>query len=304
MGAGLPVFVLTAVAVYEGFLAAIVLSPPGWGAWGAFTTEFKIWCFDYDPRTGGMEWAAVVVMLIEPLFIAGICAFLWRRALAGLRQGRALAEQTRALSAGVIVALAVVAGLFAYGRPAGEPPVPPFPGERIRTALTPPEFRFLDQKGRSFGIDDARGQVVLVTSVYARCSTSCPEILIETHNVLDGLPPRLRERVVVAALSLEPEYDTRELMDSIAEAHGFVYPQFRYLNEGPRVMNDVLTRFGFSRSRNSETGVIDHANLFVLIDGGGRIAYRLTLQPRHQAWLHEAVLQLATEAERLAESSS
>jgi len=302
MGAGLPVFVLSAVAVYELFLAAILFTPQEWGAWGAFSTEFKVWCFDYDLRTGGMEWAAVIVMLIEPFFIAAISAFLWRRSLSTLWSGRVLAGQRRALAAGTLTALAVVVGLFVYGRPNPEAQLPPFPGERIRTSLTPPEFRFSDQKGKLFGIGDAQGKVVLLTGVYAQCSTSCPQILIETRDLLDGMPPDLRERVVVAALSLNPEYDTRELMGGIVEAYGLTYPQFRYLNDDPGAMNDVLTRLGFSRSVDPETGVIDHANLFILVDAGGRIAYRLTLQPRHQPWLREAVQLLATEAERLAQT--
>jgi len=62
-GTGLTVFVGTTTLVYEAFLLLIIVSPASWGAWGAFSEEFKIWCFSYDPRTGGMEWMAVAVML-------------------------------------------------------------------------------------------------------------------------------------------------------------------------------------------------------------------------------------------------
>jgi protein SCO1 len=276
----------------------VVLAPAGWGIWGAFAEEFKVWCFNYDPRTGGMEWAAVVVMLVEPLFIGLIAAFLWRRGLGTLRTWSAWRGCARAAAGGVLVAALATSGLFAYGRPAGDANEwLPFPGERIRTRLVPPSLATLDQKGRPFSLEQLRGRVVLVTGVYTLCGTTCPEILIETQKLLAGLPAAARERLDVVALSLNPEYDTAALMDRIADAYGFTYPEFRYLNGDPKEFDVALPRLGFARTRNVETGLIDHANLFLLIDAQGEIAYRFTLQPRHQAWLHEAVLALTAEAD-------
>jgi hypothetical protein len=42
--------------------------------------------------------------------------------------------------------------------------------------------------------------------------------------------------------------------------------------------------------------MIDHANLFILLDASGRIAYRFNLNPRHRAWMHEAIIALVGEA--------
>ena len=71
-------------------------------------------------------------------------------------------------------------------------------------------------------------------------------------------------------------------------------------NRAPERMRPVLRGFQFSARRNPETGVIDHANLFILIDAEGRVAYRFNLDPRHQGWLREAVLALATEVPEVA----
>jgi protein SCO1 len=295
-GAGFPVFVLSAVAVYEAFLLAVVFAPAGWGVWSAFSEEFKVWCFDYDPRTGGMEWAAVIVMLVEPFFIGMIAAFLWRRGLATLGSWAAWRARSRSAGLGALVAVVATAGLFAYGRPTNlGDEWPPFPGERIRTRLAPAELAGFDHRGESFELSQSSGRVRLVTGVYALCGTTCPEILIETKKLLDSLPASSRDRLEVVALSLNPEYDTSDLMSRIAEAYGFSYPEFRYINGDPADFNAALPRLGFARTRQPDTGVIDHANLFLLLDAQGEIAYRFTLQPRHQAWLREAVLALTAE---------
>jgi protein SCO1/2 len=299
VGPGLPVFLLAAVAVYEAFLLALVFAPEGEGWWGAFAREFRVWCFSYDPRTGGMEWSAVGMMVLEPLFIVIVAVVLWRRALAGLQSVSALLSHWRAATAGVTASGLAALALLSFAGVNTEEKLPPFPGERIRTQLIPPAFRLTDQTGRECRLEDLRGRVVLMTGIYAMCSTSCPQILIETRKVIDSLPPAVRERLTVVALSLNPEYETTELMAALAAGYGFKHPEFRYLNGDPKVMHDVLEQLQFARVRNAQTGVIDHANLFILVDARGAIAYRFNLNPRHQAWLREGILALGAEAAEL-----
>jgi protein SCO1/2 len=172
----------------------------------------------------------------------------------------------------------------------------PFPGERIRVHLTPPTFRFIDQKGTAFSLEDMRGRVVLATGIYATCSLTCPEILRETTALLESLPPGARERVSVVALSLNPEDDSEELRERVTAGYGFRHTEFRYLNGEPKAMHAMLTQLGFAHAKNPRTGVIEHANLFLLIDARGQIAYRFTLDPRRRSWLREALAALAAEA--------
>jgi len=298
-GAGLPVFLLTAVLLYELFLVAVVFAPQGWGIWSEFSVEFKVWCFGYDARTGGMAWAAFWVMIAEPLFIAATTAFLWRRALQRASNRTNLWRLRTPAAAGVLVAALVSGGLFAYGKPGEATDTPlPFPGERIRTALTPPPFQLVDQRGAGVNLPALHGRIVLVTGIYAMCSTSCPEILRELRTTLDALPGDVRERLVVLALSLNPEYDTADLMSRVAEGYGFSYPEFRYLNGDPALVGEVLQALGFSRSKNAETGIIDHANLVLLLDAQGKIAYRLNPTTHHRAWIGQALIALGREEPR------
>jgi protein SCO1/2 len=174
--------------------------------------------------------------------------------------------------------------------------LPPFPGERIRVRLDLPATPFLDQKGAAFRFADLRGQVVLVTGVYATCTTACPEIFLEVQKILGELSAADRASVRVVALSLNPEYETAELMNLVAEGRGFTYPEFRYVNgEQPAAIHDALTGLQFSATRNPQTGAIDHANLFLLVDRSGHIAYRFTLDPRHRAWLRDGLRALLRE---------
>lgn len=292
VSAGLPVFLLSAALVYELFLAGILLAPESLPYWGGFARDFKVWCFSYDPRTGGMEWAAAWIMLLEPAFIGAIAYALWRRQLVKLRN-----VPWRPAACGIAVGAAALGGLAFYSGGESEAALTlPFPGTAIRTRLEAPRLAFEDQKGASFSLAERSGKVTLVTGVYAQCSASCPEVLQMTKAVLDDLPEGLRGELEIVALSLNPEYDTRSLMDRVATGYGFEYPQFRYLNGEPEAVLADLQQMGFSRSIDERTGEVYHSNLFLLIDAEGRVAYRFGMGEQQRAWLREAAQDLLEEA--------
>ena len=296
-GAGLPVCLLATAAVYEVFLLAVIFAPVGWGPWSRFSEEFKIWCFSYNPATGGMKWGAVWLMIFEPAVLALITVFFYRRNLWELGPLGAVRQHWRAaLSGGVLTAVALL-GLTAFSRPAsGESAILPFPGKRIRTELAPPDIRLTDQRGREVSLESLRGKVVLIAGVYATCSTACPQILQTVKRMLDALPEKEREHFVALAISLDPENDASWMMNAIAETYGFPAERFHYLNGEVGNVRAILEHMGFSAIRNEQTGVIDHANLFVLVDPLGRIAYRFGLDPRHEPWMHEAIAELLAES--------
>jgi protein SCO1/2 len=297
-GPGLLVFMLTALAGYEAFLLLTIFGPTEGGWLGDFVRDFQLWCYRGDPRTGGISWLAVSVMMAEPIFVVGVAALLWRATFVRLLEPGIWLGHRRAVFAALGLVAGCAGGLLYYARTdlTREQVLPPFPGERIRVSLALPDTPLVDQKGTPFRFADLRGRVVLVTGVYATCTTTCPEIFLEVRRLLDELPAVERAGLSVVALSLNPEYETAELMDLMAQGRGFSHPEFRYVNGAqPAAMHDLLTHLQFSATRNPQTGVIDHANLFLLVDRSNHIAYRFTLDPRHRAWLRAGLRALLTE---------
>lgn len=297
-GPGLLVFLFTALAGYESFLLLTIFGPTEGGWLGDFVRDFQLWCYRGDPRTGGISWMAVSVMMGEPLFVVGVAALLWRQTFCQLRALSVWRAHLRSAALAFVVIAGCAGGLVYYARNDAVKAkiLPPFPGERIRVRLDLPDVPFLDQKGAAFRFADLRGRVVLVTGVYAACTTACPEIFFELKKILGELPATERADLSVVALSLNPEYETTELMAAVAEGRGFAHPEFRYINgQQPAVMHDVLTQLQFSATRNPANGVIDHANLFLLVDRDNQIAYRFTMDPRHRAWLREGLRALLRE---------
>lgn len=286
-----------AMFFYQIFLAVTIFAPIGDGLWGRFMTDFRVWCFGYDPASGSMEWTAAWIMLTEPLILQGIIIALWRKSLGEILRFRPL-ELVPQLGA-ALATVACIAGSFLWMAAADAltaETIPPFPAERIRTTLQPPVIELINQHGDPVSLHDYAGKVVLMTGIYSTCGTACPMIMFQAKEVIAELSPEEQANLTVMAISLDPEGDTLESMAAAAKAYGMDAPEFQFLNGDPAQVNQILDGLSVARIPNEETGEIDHANMYFLIDAEGVIAYRFNLSDRHQAWLKEALQILLAES--------
>jgi protein SCO1/2 len=141
-----------------------------------------------------------------------------------------------------------------------------------------------------------RGQVVILTAVYASCPHTCPQILTQAKRAIASLSDEERESLRIVAVTLDPAKDTPEALADLATRHGLDAPLYNLVTGEPAEVEAVLDSMGIARERDPQTGIIDHANLVLLLDRDGRIAYRLTLG-RQERWLVSALRVLVKEGD-------
>lgn len=295
-GWGFPTFLLSSLAFATVLLVAMLVMPTEGTALEQFAADFRVWCFGYNPDTGSSEWAYAATMLSAPVMLGAFTLLFW---WAPLRQvvRRSPRRMWRAVAPAAALVLVLAAGMGALGgssaaRGADELP---FPAEALRMDRDAPGLELVDQRGERVTLAALRGKVVMVTGIYASCAIACPMILGQAKRVLAGLSPEARERVVVVGITFDPEHDDPEVLADMAQRYGVSAPRFRLVTGEPDRVNRTLDRYGFARSRDPETGVIDHANLFYVIDRNGRLAYRFSLGERQEAWLGESLELLVEE---------
>lgn len=294
-GPAFPAFMLTALALFQALMLGLLLLPTGGEGLGAFAEQFKVWCFRYDPATGTLEPAYVVMLIADPLLLGALVVGVWWRPLRTALRERPRGLLRPALAAAAL-ASAAAAGLVALNPPPAQTGPLPFPGARIRTALTPPDFRLTNHLGEELALSDLRGRAVLVTAVYATCGDTCPMIMGQAKGAVAALSDDERSRLTVVGITLDPARDDVATLARMAEGQEIAAPLFNLCTGEPAAVEAVLDRFGVARRRDPETGVIDHANLFFAIDPQGRIAYRLTLGEGQEQWLTAALRELVHEA--------
>jgi protein SCO1/2 len=292
VGGAFPSFALSLLLWWEFFLIGMLLLPSGTSGLGAFAEDFRIWCYGYDPATGRTEWSYVMAMILPQVAIGAFIALFWWEPLREiLKSPRIIARHLG--TAALVVACISVGFASSASRPAtGELP---FPAEVLRTAYRAPEFELTNQTGESIDLAALRGNVVVLTAVYASCAHTCPAILGHAKGAIGELAPEEIEGLRLIAVTMNPEIDSPKVLAGLAKQHGLQLPLYNLVTGAPAEVERVLDRMEIARARDPETGVINHANLFLLIDREGRVAYRLGLGERQQRWLVSALKVLLKE---------
>jgi protein SCO1/2 len=293
-GGGLPAFALSLLFFFELLLVGLLLAPTAQTGLGAFAESFRIWCFGYDPATGTLEWAYVVSMLTTPIMLGSFFAVLWWEPLRQLL-ARPMAFVRLVAVAGLLVGSAGGA-LALLGPEAGQSEFP-FPAESLRTALPAPELSLINQLEQPIDVAELRGKVVVLTAIYASCPHTCPRILAQAKNAIAELDEEERADLRLIAVTMDPKVDSPEVLSVLGGLHGLAPPLYNLATgEAPEVER-ILDDMGIARERDPETGIIQHANLFLLLDRQGKLAYRLGLGDQQQRWLVSALRVLLREGQ-------
>jgi protein SCO1/2 len=137
------------------------------------------------------------------------------------------------------------------------------------TGNTPP-VALVDQHGGVVRLSEFRGPAILVFA-FGHCATVCPGVV---HDMLAARRSAGRPDVPLFAITFDPWRDTPDRLPTIARTWG--------LDVGDRVLSGsvadverVLDAFSVSRQRDERTGDVAHVPTTLLLDGDGRIAWRI-----------------------------
>lgn len=134
-----------------------------------------------------------------------------------------------------------------------------------------PEFSFVNQDGKSIGRKDMEGKITIVDFFFTSCPSICPVMSTEMERVQDMF--RDEPNVQIMSISIDPEYDTPEILKEYADEHGANSSKWHFLS-GPKQETYQLARCGFVLPTIDGQGVADdfiHSDKFILIDEQGRI---------------------------------
>jgi len=156
------------------------------------------------------------------------------------------------------------------------PPAEPLP---VITQL--PHFALTNRDGRRVTLGDLAGTPWIADFIFTRCPGICPFMSQQMSRVASELPSSGTVRLV--SFSVDPDYDTPEVLQEYAERHAA--PEHWYFLTGERQKIRSLSRDGFllavadatdeGQAAADDAGEsiepIVHSNRFVLVDRAGRI---------------------------------
>ena len=134
-----------------------------------------------------------------------------------------------------------------------------------------PEFTFTNQEGKPIGRAQMEGKITVVDFFFTSCPSICPVMSKEMARVNDMF--RDEPQVQLMSISIDPEYDTPQILKKYAEEHQAIPGKWHFLS-GPKQETFQLARCGFVLPALDGNGVPDdfvHSDKFMLIDEQGRI---------------------------------
>jgi protein SCO1 len=168
-----------------------------------------------------------------------------------------------AVLARVLLGVAVAAG-WSCRVPTPPPPV---------LGQVPP-FALTNRDGRTVSLQTLAGAPWVADFIFTRCAASCPTMTARLARLGRELPAG--ERVRRVSFSVDPAYDTREVLARYAAS--FAAPADWLFLTGPEADLHRLSREGFKLAVDVPKGdagstaePILHSTRFVLVDGEGRI---------------------------------
>jgi protein SCO1/2 len=131
---------------------------------------------------------------------------------------------------------------------------------------TVPSFELIDQNRNTFSKDKLLGDVWVVDFIFTTCAGPCPIMTAQFAELQDRFSELENFRLL--SVSVNPEYDTPEVLKSYGDNYGADHSRWTFLT-GDREKIHRLALEGFHVG--TEEDPIFHSTRFILVDRVGKI---------------------------------
>jgi protein SCO1 len=192
----------------------------------------------------------------------------------------------------IIVVLLIAGGVTALL--AGGSSKPALPGNASAAKLSsfdgltlspripaPPLDTLRNYDGAAFNLGGDRGKVVLVTFLYSHCPDVCPLIASNLHNTYERMTPKMRQRVAIVAVSVDPHGDSAGAVGAFVRAH-LLSGEADYLIGTTKTLPPVWEAWKVgSQADTSRPDLVNHTALVYGISASGKLTtiYSANFEP-------------------------
>ena len=165
-----------------------------------------------------------------------------------------------------------------------------------------PDYTFTNMLGRVVRLSEFRGRALGFTFIFTRCPfpTFCPRLsssFAEAQAKLQAMPGGPTNWHFLS-ITIDPEFDTPELLKAYAERYKADPKQWDYLTGALVDITAIGEQFGLQFWRASPNEPINHNVRTVVVDAGGRVQW---ITPDND-WKPEMMVEHMVKAARVAPS--
>lgn len=137
-----------------------------------------------------------------------------------------------------------------------------------------PEFRFVDETGKTFGSLELKGKVYVANFMFTSCQTACPLLLKDVQKIENRMKG-VKDRAAIVSFTVDPETDTSKVLFDRARELKANPAVWHFLSSTVEETKKLLVDgfkvpMGEKEYANSVMDVA-HSNKLVLVDEEGQI---------------------------------
>ncbi|RMA65676.1 SCO family protein [Ulvibacter antarcticus] len=145
--------------------------------------------------------------------------------------------------------------------------------DELVTISKVPDFKFINQNNDTITNNSYSGKVYIVEFFFTTCPDICPimnQNMVKVQKAIGENP-----EFGVASFSIDPTYDTPEVLQKYAENYEITNPNWNLLTgEKTKIFELANEGFKIYASKDEEAGTFAHSGMFALIDKKGNVRSR------------------------------
>lgn len=146
-------------------------------------------------------------------------------------------------------------------------------GDTPEGSLHPFDAAWQTHRGETLRLSDLAGQPVIVTMIYANCTTACPVLVEDVRRIHQSLPAGQQEKVALLLVSFDTENDTVEALGQYAQNVRAADKPWHFATGTAADVRTLAALLGIRYRKNSDGG-FDHSNVIALLNAEGEVIYR------------------------------
>jgi protein SCO1/2 len=163
------------------------------------------------------------------------------------------------------LAAAGLIGLAYVNLKSTRPPSLPSNLEKISQV---PAFQLTDQAGKSITLEDLKGKIWAANFIFTRCKGPCPITVLRMQDLNTKLK-KVRGNVELVTFTVDPEYDTPEILKAFSEPLGADPASWKFLTGTPDAIQKIVVTGLLQPLAKEPDGTPAHSSRIVLVDGKG-----------------------------------
>ncbi|WP_024461244.1 SCO family protein [Marinimicrobium sp. LS-A18] len=128
-------------------------------------------------------------------------------------------------------------------------------------------------RGETLRLSDLAGQPVIVTMMYASCTTACPVLVEDVRRIHQGLSAEQRDNVTLLLVSFDTENDSVEVLNEYAHNFRATEAPWHFATGSAADVRTLAALLGI-RYRKNPSGGYDHSNVIALLNADGEVIHR------------------------------